>query len=49
MEARYRLNCYFYKGSNSKKKLYASLLHLKRVIDHIKDTYLENLNNLVIG
>lgn len=49
MEARYRLNSYFYKGSNSKKKLYASLLNLKRVIDHIKETYLNDLNNVIIG
>lgn len=35
MEARHDLNCYFYKGSNSKHKLYESLVQLKEVIDWV--------------
>lgn len=49
MEARHDLNCYFYKGSNSKRKLYESLIQLKEVIDWVFENYLKNYKSLIIG
>lgn len=49
MSARRDLNRYFYKHSISARGLYESLLDLKKLMEWITKTYLQNVDNLVIG
>ncbi len=49
MAARRDLNRYFYKHSISARGLYESLKDLKELMEWITKTYLQDVNNLVIG